>query len=363
MSVMLRIADAFRGALIPFLVGAALVWTALILLLVVQRGITTLVERRRETVVSRLRPLVAAAIEGTDVGAAKRLAKAASWHRRLAGTLLLHAVGALSGVPVVRARDAARALSLVALWRTDLEDHRWWRRADAARAFGVVGETGGFDLLITALDDPHEEVRAAAVDALGRLQDLRAAEPLIARISDQSRHQRVRIVDALRSLGPGAGPPLLAFARGHVDLLPQLADLIALACGAAATDDLVTWFADERGDVRAAALSALGSTGVDDRTFYYALKGLTDADAGVRAMAARALGRSRRDEAAGYLADRLGDEWEVAAHSARALAALSSAGRDVLAARAAGDQPGAALARQMLWEIDARGAGARTVGA
>ena len=47
MSVMFRIADAFRGALIPFLIGAALVWTALILLLVVQRGITTLVERRR----------------------------------------------------------------------------------------------------------------------------------------------------------------------------------------------------------------------------------------------------------------------------------------------------------------------------
>ena len=354
MTLILQIADAFRSALVPFLIAAASTWTLLIGLLVIQRGVASLAARRRGALERRFLPRVVAVLEGADAGAAAQLGRSGSRHRRLIGHLLLNAVGALAGAPVARAREMAHSLSLIDLWRTDLEDHRWWRRADAARAFGVVGEPSGFDRLIAALDDPHEEVRAAAVDALGRLHDIRAAAPLIARLSEQSRHQRVRIVDALRSLGPDAGPSLLAFAREHVDLLPAVSDLIAMACGASATDDLVGWLADARADVRAAALSALGSTGVDDRTFYHAIKALGDEDAGVRAMAARALGRSRRDDAAAYLGDRLEDEWEVAAHSARALAALSAAGRRVLIDRAEGDRPGAALARQMLWEIDAR---------
>ena len=354
MTVILRIADAFRGVLVPFLIGAAITWTLLIVLLVVQRGLVTLAARRRAALERRFLPLVSAVLDGHGSGAAERLVREAGRHRRLIGRLMFNAVGALAGAPVDHARALARNLALVDLWRVDLEDHRWWRRAEAARAFGVVAEPAGFDLLIGALDDPHEEVRAAAVGALGRLSDPRAAVPLVARLAEQSRHQRVRIVDALRSLGPSAGPPLLAFARSHPEALPQVADLIAMACGSAAVDDLTGWLAHQRGDVRAAALSALGSTGVDDRTYYHALKALSDEDAGVRAMAARALGRSRRDDAAGYLAERLGDEWEVAAQSARALASLSSAGRRELAARADGDRPGAALARQMLWEIDSR---------
>ena len=353
MTVILRIAEAVRGVLIPFLIGAALIWTLLIVLLVIQRGLVSLAGRRRATLERRFLPLVAAAIQGDD-GAAGRLRRGARGHRRLVGRLLLQAVGALTGAPVDRARAVARALRLVDIWRTDLEDHRWWRRADAALAFGVVAEPAGFDRLIAALDDPHEEVRAAAVDALGRLNDVRAAVPLIDRLADQSRHQRVRLVDALRSLGPAAGPPLLAFARAHADALPQVADLIVMTCGPAAVADLTGWLAHERGDIRAAALSALGSTGVDDGTFYHALKALGDEDAGVRAMAARALGRSKRDDAVAYLAERLGDEWEVAAQSARALANLAASGRLALAACAESQRPGAALARQMLWEIDSR---------
>ena len=71
-------------------------------------------------------------------------------------------------------------------------------------------------------------------------------------------------------------------------------------------------------------------------------------------MAARALGRSRRGDAAPYLAQHLGDEWLVAAHAATALRMLGPAGERELVARQ--DAPGLAgvLARQMLWERRSR---------
>ena len=106
--------------------------------------------------------------------------------------------------------------------------------------------------------------------------------------------------------------------------------------------------------MRAAALQALGSLGLDDRAYYYMLRALGDTATAVRAMAARALGRSRRGEAAPYLAQHLGDEWLVAAHAATALRMLGPSGRARAEARQ--ETPGLAgvLARQMLWERRSR---------
>ena len=59
----------------------------------------------------------------------------------------------------------------------------------------------------------HEEVRAAAVDALGRIGDPRCGPALLARLGDESRHQRARVVEAIRALGPSITPVLLAHAR------------------------------------------------------------------------------------------------------------------------------------------------------
>ena len=106
--------------------------------------------------------------------------------------------------------------------------------------------------------------------------------------------------------------------------------------------------------MRAASLQALGSLGLDDRAYYYVLRALGDTSEAVRAMAARALGRSRRADAAPYLAQHLGDEWLVAAHAATALRMLGAAGERELSARQ--EAPGLAgvLARQMLWERRSR---------
>ena len=90
---------------------------------------------------------------------------------------------------------------------------------------------------------------------------------------------------------------------------------------------------------------------MDERAYYHVLRALSDDPEQARAMAAWALGRSGRQDAASYIAPRLNDEWIVAAHAARALRDLGTAGQRELESAAAHDD--AVLARQMLWESSA----------
>ena len=259
-----------------------------------------------------------------------------------------------SGSPVEAARAAAVALGLIDRWMKDLGGHPWWRQAEAARALGLVRAEGALRPLLACLEDPHEEVRAAAVEALGHLGDPGCVPALLRALPDASRHQRARVVEAIRELGPGVAHALVAHARVHPDDLATVAELIGFTGAASAADDLLAWSSHPDDKVRASALQALGSLGLDDRAYYYTLRALGDTSEAVRAMAARALGRSRRGDAAPYLAQHLGDEWLVAAHAATALRMLGPSGERELAARQ--DTPGLAgvLARQMLWERRSR---------
>ena len=259
-----------------------------------------------------------------------------------------------SGSPVDAARAAAARLGLIERWKKDLGAHAWWRQAEAARALGLVRAEGALRPLLACLDDAHEEVRAAAVEALGHLGDPGCVPALLRALPDASRHQRARVVESIRELGPGVAHALVAHARVHPDDLATVAELIGFTGAASAADDLLAWSSHADPQVRAAALQALGSLGLDDRAYYYVLRALGDTSDAVRAMAARALGRSRRSDAAPYLAQHLGDEWLVAAHAATALRMLGPSGERELAARQ--DAPGLAgvLARQMLWERRAR---------
>ena len=74
-------------------------------------------------------------------------------------------------------------------------------------------------------------------------------------------------------------------------------------------------------------------------------------------MAARALGRSRREESIEFLALHLDDEWAVAANCAYALKRLGGRGLDLLRSRAGDEGYVGDLARQMLWERTAAEAG------
>ncbi|TAK15424.1 MAG: hypothetical protein EPO35_07425 [Acidobacteria bacterium] len=356
MTTVLRIADIFRQVLVPFLIGAAALFIVLLVALVVQRVIRSSIDRRRALLESRFQPLVDRWL--SERATPEDRARLLRFGRRsplLLGRMIVAPLLSFSGGPVALGAGLAVDAGVAETWRQDIRHRQWWRRAEAIRSLGVIKDAGSFLAMAVALDDDHEEVRAAAVEALGRLGDFRAVQELLARIPEQSRHQRVRIVDALRTLGADGGPALMESIRRRPDVLPFVADLVPAICGGAATEECLALCGHGDAPVRAAALNVLGTIGLDDAGFYYALKSLADDDAGVRAMAARALGRSGRDDAATYLGEHLQEgNWTVAAESARALLGLHAAGASVLAASATGDGQAAALAKQMLWERQAR---------
>jgi HEAT repeat protein len=167
------------------------------------------------------------------------------------------------------------------------------------------------------------------------------------------RHQRARVMAALRPFGPDAAAAVVAWAREVPHRRALLAEALGQIGSAWGLPTLLEWAADGDPVVRAAALAAVAQGGVDDRADYFALRALSDPDERTRAMAALALGRSRRPEAAPYLAAHLADAWLVAGHSARALKHMGEDGLRYLVACAKQDAPGADLARQMLWELQA----------
>lgn len=347
---MLQTVDLLRRVLVPFLVTGASLLGALFAYLFIQRAVREVRWRRRQAVITRCRPMIEALTQfGPTPQTLADLRVAAASHRRIVAGLLLAPLHAARGEIVSHVRAGAAASGVIDDWRADLQDRRWWLRADGVRALGFVEERSALPAILAALDDEHEEVRAAAVDAAGRVGDPRAIPALIGHLADDSRYQRARMVEALRSLGPAVTPALVELAGAHPEHAQLAAEILGLIGTATAIEPLLAWCGDPRGDVRAAALAALGTIGLDDRSHYFALRALGDADPNARAMAARALGRGRRDDAVSYLAERLDDDWLPAAQAAGALRQLGEAGRAALEARAGETGQAGDLARQMLW--------------
>jgi HEAT repeat protein len=347
---MLQTAELLRGVLVPFLTVSGSLLGVLFAYLLMQRFVRELRWRRRQRLLARYRPIVDAVTRAAPAEESLRRFRAISpSHNRIVAELLLAPLHAARGDVVSYARAAAVTAGLVAQWLRDLRDPRWWRRADGIRALGFVEEPSSVVPILGALDDAHREVRAAAVEASGRLGDPRAIPVLLEHLADGRCYQRTRMVEALRNLGPAVTPAVAELGRSQPEHARLAAEILGLIGTVSAIDPLVDWCGDPRGDVRAAALGALGSIGLDDRSHFFALRALTDADPQARAMAARALGRSRRDDAIDHLAGRLDDEWLPAAQAAGALRQLGGAGHAALQARA--NEPGQAgdLARQMLW--------------
>lgn len=351
--------DRFRDLLLPFLAALAALLVVLFAWLIVSRAALALADAWRRRIVSQYRPAVDALTGPAPAPEAlERLARSPRRHHAIVAGLVIEALRVTTGEIVPRLREAIDGLGLIRRWRAQVSDRRWWVRADAARALGLVRDLEALDSLVGALDDPHEEVRAAVVDALGRLADPRAIPALLARLPDQSRHQRARMVEAICRMGPAVVPELLRHVDAHAADTAVAIDVLGMTGATGALDRLLAWTGAEDAAVRVAALKAIGSIGLDDRSFYYALRALADGNPDVRGMAARALGRSGRDAAVPYLAGHLDDEWIVAAHAATGLRRLGRAGADALGARVGAPGQAGDLARQMVWELTALRAGA-----
>lgn len=346
------ILDSVRVVIVPLLALMGAVLFLLVCHVLLLHGVRELGFRRRRRLLGRYRPAVAAVLHDDHPERSVAVLRAAPGrHLSVIAALLLEPLGAVKGAVIERARASAAALRLLSKWETELHHRRWWIRADAAHALGLLRHRGAVRQLVRALDDPYEEVRAAAVEALGRLADPVAIPELVARLGEQSRHQRVRLVEALQQFGSSAVAPLMDYAGTHPEDVAVVAELLGSIRAPSALPALLEWCHHPSAETRRSAVRAVGAIGVDQRAYYYVLRALTDEAADVRAAAAWALGRSGRAEAASPLSQHLGDEWMVAAQSARALAVLGPSGRQALERAASAEQ--GELARQVLWERDA----------
>lgn len=335
----------------PFLIAGTTTLLLLLVILVVQRLVRAVALTRRSSLVARYRPRIDAALHADSPAALEALARMPIRHRRLAGDLVLATLRVIRGGTTARAAAIAERLGLTATWRLDLNSRRWWHRADAAVALGLLHDRPSVPALIELLNDDHAQVRAAVVDALGQIGDATAVPALLEYLDDPKRLERTRVVEALRALGASATTALVEFGETHEHERGPVASILGFVGGASAAAPLLSWSGSDNAATRAEVWRALGAIGLDDRAFYHALKGLGDEDPAVRAAVALALARSGRVDATPHLARHLDDDWAVAAQSARALLTLGADGHAALSARVAhGPGLGHDLARQVLWE-------------
>jgi HEAT repeat protein len=321
---------------------------------VIERAAAGLAGARERRVERRYRALMQRALAG-DAAAAEALADSPSRHRFMIATMLLYPL-LVDRNPqrIDSTRAVVTAIRLLPFIDRYINSWRWWRRVMGLRAVGIIQLRSHTAAIVAALDDPHPQVRAAALDALADLRDPAALPALIVRLLDTSL-QRSRREAAVAAFGRKAEPFLLDLA--HVDAVHRAAYARALMiCGTKrARPTLCEWLADVRADVRAASFAALRHVGLDKQSAQLAIAGLDSREVAVRAMAATALyGWKGAGDAAAALARHLDDAWPVAVEAAQSLQSMQEAGREALAASASRPDLAGVLARQMLWEARAQ---------
>ncbi|MDF2626765.1 MAG: lyase domain protein repeat-containing protein [Symbiobacteriaceae bacterium] len=197
--------------------------------------------------------------------------------------------------PEVRSRlapvfDATGALQRN---RRRTRSRKWWRRADGARRFGLMGDANVSRFLRPLLRDGNVEVRMAAGRSLLELGATDWIDDLVQTLADPNLLSTLRIADVILGAGAQAVPSLVDFisanpgARGVTTALEILGDMRAVAASPVIAGPLQT---SSSADVRAAACRALGRLETPDAVELL-VSALDDEAWEVRAQALRALGR------------------------------------------------------------------------
>ena len=192
-------------------VATAVTMAAAVVLERTEFGVQQALDRRR---LRRYRPLVHRALEGDDT-ARDELLHAPTRHRIAVAWLVIEPlITDRDPARIVKARAVVQAMSLFPIADRYLRSRLWWRRARALRALGLIQATDHTPQLVDALDDPHPDVRAAALDGLTDMHDdgLEGGQVVHVRqpVERGGPHVRVRVVergDELRGMVRGLDQP------------------------------------------------------------------------------------------------------------------------------------------------------------
>lgn len=210
----------------------------------------------------------------------------------------------------------------------DLQSPRWWVRAKAATALGLIGLVESCRSLEPLLEDRHPLVRQTAIRALGRLAHPESLAPLLKAIERHDPHCREYLVGALRALGSAAIPSQRAILerpgsseahRVAARVLRDVADpSVARALAIAVTRN-------QDAELALLALESLVEVGGadPDEAEHAALIALQSPVIGIRQLAVKVLGRWGTEKALLHVVAALYDEaWGVRRAAAAALHAF-----------------------------------------
>ena len=222
-----------------------------------------------------------------------------------------------------RLRDLVLTAGLAHPIRSRLRSRSWRRRAQGAALGSLLPE--GDPLRLSPLNDPHPTVRARAAESLEESDVVRCVDTLVDLLDDDVRAVRFaaqqailrsdsRIVPALQRYLSSPDRPGIVWALEIAANLPDprlaspIRDHMASSDPnrrAIATEAIVPWLDDPQ----------------------ILIDRLHDADADVRATAARAAGMARAEQLATHVGRLLSDQaWDVRQQAGLALAAMGPAG-------------------------------------
>jgi len=252
--------------------------------------------------------------------------------RKFIEELLLQQAAQLKGQDRHNMTTVFEKVGYVASEMRALRSIRWWLRLEAAINLGTMQSQIAIPALIDAIRDPIEDVRLAAVRALGQLNEPRGLRLLLGALEEGDHWTGNSIVEVLVGMGSGIAPEIVTRLESATNINARL--LYMQLCGlqriTSALSPLLLLLRDHDKETRISAARALGQIG-DISAVEDLIISLRDESWEVRAQAAKSLGILGDKQAVGKLKQALSDvNWWVRHNAADALYRLGKEGIEAL---------------------------------
>jgi len=252
--------------------------------------------------------------------------------RKFIQELLLEQAAQLKGKDRGNMTTVFEKMGYVKSETSALRSGRWWRRLEATINLGIMQSQISVAALIEAVRDPVEDVRLAAVRALGQLNEPRGLRLLLDAIDEGDHWTGSSIIEAIIGMGPETASEIVPRLKATTSINARL--LYVQLCGliqiTEALEPLLWLLRDPDKETRIATAKALEQLG-DISAVKSLITSLDDGSWEVRAQAAKALGALGDKQAVGKLKQVLADEnWWVRHNAADALYRLGEEGIEML---------------------------------